>query len=1356
MARCFGCGRRAGFDHARCDPRPVVAPAPLPISGPEPVFPGYQVERALGFGGFGSVWAARRQSDNCPVAIKLARHDRRPSWQRLEREGEALALVGPPQVPELFASQALADGTPYLVMERLVLTTLAERMEQLSSPMELGEIQRRVMPLLGVLETMHEKGVVHRDLKPENIFSSMDPPLARLIDFGLARGEPLQGAPNLTTHGMILGTADYMSPEQCEGAATADHRADLYSLGVLLYELLTGRPPFFGPEAELAHAHRAVRPRPPSESGAPSAAFDEIVLRCLAKEPQARFQSAALLAAALEEVFADAKSHPPAPLAAAPAAAAVASPTLTQRRHRQAMGLVFLEVAESDQLAAELAALGGQLASLSRSRAALAFGESGGSHPLRVALRAAEQLLARKVADRAVVDVAIVEVQERRAAPPVLRSPVFFKRDRYPTSADPQGILLTAAAAGEVPELATEKVAGREDFVRVVMQGSLDATTVEHRGALFGRDELMASLLDRTRRAVEKRIPSLTTVLGDTGLGKTHLAAALASTLRGAFPHLEIMHLRATQVSDGLAGPTMQLLLRRLLDISEEPADRGRALLRERLGELAAEVWPVVAFNLGWLSADAAELGAQREAPRALRTLAARAAAELLRRMAALRPVVLLIDDAHLADAASLDALEQATFAGTRSPIGIFAFARPTLEVIRPVWGGHAASAERVELSPLGREHATALARQLLKPAENVPRTVLDRIYERTGGNPLLVVELCRTIQREGLVRQHGRTFTVATDELERLPDSALMHWLAGRELAQLPPALAAHARLCALLGQQFELGELEGVGRELEQEGLGNEFPLDAGAGVRQLASLGLLVQGRDRRFRFRHPGLREATAESVPAALARPIHAATVRYYQQAHSLADEERLPKLAHHAERSGLAEQAAEVYLALGDRLRSRHAYLDADTAFSHALRLLGSDDSSGRLAAVRGRGMMRYRMGRYDEALHDFAEARALARGKGARDTEVEVLLELAMVFDWQRDFHRSREMLGEAEQLAGERPSSIIEAQLLLARGRTIIRFGDWAAAVEVLERAAARAEALGEQGYETLVISFLLLGAVLATIGRTDDAEAIFQRALRLCDEHTDDVHRSAVIRNRALLLWTRLNKPDRAIADMERYLELVRDLGLIESECGGMSTLAEVHYYTGALEQAMELLERAFELERRQRASLDPYGLVLKARILWYRGETADARTLVDNIRAEQARLREAGQTDGFLLPSDAAVLCMVDLAVRQASDAEWDALETEIHNVGAPIDLVEVQEARAISRWRGGDRAGALSSLERARAGVCQVPHVIERRIEHLYDEVRGAGAPAAQKEPVGEGSVGPERRSAGEAPPRPQQ
>jgi serine/threonine protein kinase len=269
----------------------------------------YRIVEFLSRGGMGTVYRAEHDLIGKAAAVKVLRGDlsREPRMvQRFFNEAVAASAIRHPGIVEVFDFGQLPTGRAYIVMEFLDGETLACRLERCKRMPELtaAVIGRGIAVALAAA---HDKGIIHRDLKPDNVFLVPDSELpggerCKVLDFGIAKlmNRNLSDTSRTRT-GTFMGTPLYMSPEQARGASDLDHRADLYSLGCLLYEMITGDPPFMADgAAEILAMQLYGEPVPPSERVPElSPAFEAVVLRLLAKEPEDRFQSATEVVAAL-------------------------------------------------------------------------------------------------------------------------------------------------------------------------------------------------------------------------------------------------------------------------------------------------------------------------------------------------------------------------------------------------------------------------------------------------------------------------------------------------------------------------------------------------------------------------------------------------------------------------------------------------------------------------------------------------------------------------------------------------------------------------------------------------------------------------------------------------------------------------------------------------------------------------------------------------------------------------------------------------------------------------------------------------------------------------------------------------
>jgi serine/threonine protein kinase len=272
----------------------------------------YRLERVLGEGGMGTVWAARNTALDALVAVKLiAGTDRASLSARLLKEARAAARLRHPAIVRVFDVDETQHGEPFIVMELLEGSSLADRLE-LETTLEPIAAARLLLPIAEALSNAHAAHIVHRDLKPDNVFivdedGRIQP---KLLDFGIVHVGMGPGATRLTEHGEFVGTPAYMSPEQALGAEDIGRATDIWSFCVVLYECLSGRVPFSS-EGYNALMREIVEDTPLSlaELGASDARLSKIVEIGMAKAPSQRWSSMNALGSALAEWLVDQGVH---------------------------------------------------------------------------------------------------------------------------------------------------------------------------------------------------------------------------------------------------------------------------------------------------------------------------------------------------------------------------------------------------------------------------------------------------------------------------------------------------------------------------------------------------------------------------------------------------------------------------------------------------------------------------------------------------------------------------------------------------------------------------------------------------------------------------------------------------------------------------------------------------------------------------------------------------------------------------------------------------------------------------------------------------------------------------------------
>ncbi len=1129
----------------------------------------------IGTGGFAEVYRGVLGESGDPVAVKVFA----PGTEaRVEREASALAEVGPPLVPRLLGRELTPEGRPALIMELVSGTTLSSAsVTQATQDEKLDALWRSAM----TVDLLHDAGWMHRDLKPDHVVLRHDDRVT-LLDLGAALRcgkdapveEPGVDPLALTADGAALGTPRYMAPEQCTGLRVIGPAADIYALGVMAFELLAARPPFVGEPAVIRSAHMATQPpRLSSFVDVPKAA-DDVMLRCLAKDPSQRPARATEFAAALTAALAQGSGERPLALPADSSPRRVALLALRSRRSvvdiDRALGArAILARAQGDRLVIALPAPG------PAATAVLA------------ALRLADRLRAALDIEDAVVHVAELRIRRRgerlACAGPALDDLGWAER---PALAESRA-QLTPTAAGEL-----------DPTTLAIVTGASGAPTATREPTLVGRAEVLAAVANDAGRG-----PGLATVLGGPGAGKTRFLTELASELRA----------------------------------------RG--------------IGPVARVS-------ARDLSVTRGVP----------LAEALRDGDGPPPVAILIDDAAVADSAALDAIELASLDEPSAWVCVAAV--PDLVSRRPGWDARALRAERWELAPLGKAESAAVLHELLA-AEFMPEAVMDRLVEASGGVPLHLVELAIALHNSGALRARPGTdgIYIAADHLVHLSSTPLGERMAERALAEVPPSTVLFARLCAVLGDDVELAEVEAAQSAAEGGWV------DARIGMHRLCAAGIVVQVGPSRWRFQHRMLRQGILTGTPAGEREQLHRAALAVEEARR----EPRFDRLAEHAAAIGDREKAWSASSALAEASARDGDLMEAELAWTSALAHLPAGDPRREHALV-GRGRARQKLQLFEEALVDLTAARELALSREDRVAAAEILLAVATVQDWRLRYEESRVAALAARDLASESSDPRLAARVQLALGRSACRLEQIGHAIDTLTQVV---DGPGADG-ETRTIALLMLAPLLVYAGRQADAERRFEQLIELCGALNDDLHLAIALSNRRLL-WLRLDKLDEAESDLRRSIDLARRFGASQAERLANLNLAETLYWKWELDGALQLAERALALRTRFSGDSVTDDALLVARICLARG---------DREAAVAARQR-AVDLDTV---KTKALARIVDLVLAGARESEWEqadgATAQPYAELGIELALwasrtaLQTGDVEAARRWLGvaRERAG----------------------------------------------------------------
>ncbi len=928
----------------------------------------FAVEEHVGSGGMGMVFRARDLSTGNQVALKLllSQASDPQEEERFAREAQVLAELRHPGIVAYVAHGRTSEGQPFLAMEWLEGIDLAQRLRQGS--LSLAECMVLLRKTASALAAAHRRGIIHRDLKPSNlVLRGGQVERVAILDFGIAR--QAFGNRTMTRTGLVIGTPEYMAPEQARGQRDIGPTADIFSLGCMLYECLAGQPPFTGAHMAAQLAKILFEEATPIRQirGAVPPPIEALLMRMLAKLPEKRPKDAEALLAELDGLD-GLELDPEAILALTPGRVRTTLagseqqlvsvvlgalrkslneglPTLgnddVEQVRTQRMGLASSLMVYGMQL--EWLADGSLVATLINAGSATDQAEQAARYALALQERWPEALVALATG-RGVL-------HQTLPVGDAIDRCVALLRARATLS--PSSTLLGEHSVNEgvwLDEVTAGLLDGRFQVTRVdqyaVLPGervSADQTRLllGKPTPCVGREQELAVLdvvlsgciSDSTARAVLVTAPA--------GLGKSRLRHEFLRRLESRGQEITVMIGRGDPMTAGSPYAMLAEALRRECGVqSGEALEQQRTKLHERLAQNlpAAESTRIIEF-LGELCGvcfpddDSVLLRAARQDPKIMSEQVNQAFVDFLRAESELRPLLLILEDLHWGDMLTVKLVDTALRDLADRPLLVLTLARPEASKLFPaLWEER--GLQEIRLTALNKKASERLVTQVL--GNRIHPATLSRIVEQASGNALFLEELIRA---------------VAEGKGDELPETVLA--MVQARLLRLEPAARRVLRAASIFGETFWVGGVQSLsvsGSQTKRNS--NHDTQELNSWLRVLVEAEAIERHRESRFPeeteygFRHALVREAAYSMLTEDDRRLGHLLAGRYLETAG-----ERDPMvLAEHFRRASDNARATPHYLRAADQSYDSN---DLEGACMRAERGVACEASGEALGSLR-------------------------------------------------------------------------------------------------------------------------------------------------------------------------------------------------------------------------------------------------------------------------------------------------------------------------------------------------------------------------------------------------------------------
>jgi class 3 adenylate cyclase/tetratricopeptide (TPR) repeat protein len=872
-----------------------------------------------------------------------------------------------------------------------------------------------------------------------------------------------------------------------------------------------------------------------------------------------------------------------------------------------------------------------------------------------------------------------------------------------------------------VPGLQLKGIDGTVDAYAVVAADERPAFWPEARGIeglvtrTVGRERELAELQQIFEDVVAARSRRIVTVVGEAGVGKSRLVHDIESWLAALPTEVWVLRGRASPATQDVANGLLRSVFAERLRIrgTDDPARVRRRwaggwheLLGERSTGGRAET---VATWLGFALDEAGREAVGTTDPEALRRRGSGLVLRLLEKLGERAPVVVLLEDLHWADSASLDSLRDLAAAPGSGRLLVLATSRPVLLEQRPDWGADGPVHTQVRLGPLGEQHARALVAELLQRADRVPSRLVQLIVDTADGNPFYVEELVKWLIEEGVVDTSGERWRVSAEAVRQVRVPTTLRGLLQARL----DSLGVHER--GVIGCAAVVGRVfwdDAVAR------LATSVPGPARApAFERLADREVIFErphstfSGSHEFSFRHALMRDVAYEGVLRSTRRANHALAAQWLEEvvARSGRPDEHAASVAHHHEAAGAAVPAARWYLRAGCHAASTFANDDALRLLDRARSLAPAREAALRAEILFAREGVLDRQGRREEQ-REVLDQLGATKGLGPADRARVRLAEGRWHF-FRGEYDDVPPLAEEAVALAREAERPDLEAEALMQGGRAHAYRHRHADARELLHRSLAKARAIG--AHRGAGEALRLLGVVATNLGEMDEGLRLLEAA---AEEHRriHDREGEAMVTGQRGALLLEIGRVEEARGPSEMALAVFSEMGHRYREGVMLTNLARIAMEQGRLEAALDLGYRALELTE---AIDDAEGIVASLHSLGdahrLSGDFGAARESLDRALAE-GRAHDFGYFVVHTLASLAA------LALAEGRPGEAVELAAEAVTAAGTADSPPATARAELLLGMAMAAAGAPAAAERLRAAAGQLEELGRRadRVEAL--------------------------------------